>query len=156
MTMPLGYGNVYAIRRVFNGDTVSILVGQVAVWLTSASPAASFNNGASVILCATNDSVNVAGIALDNIAPGEWGEVCQEGDDVKVRVDHGASAGVQVAANESIDAASTGNARQGTGTTNRFGYALTGAAQDTVLTGAPYFIRACISVTRLNTAFGRA
>lgn len=143
------------ILRVYNGDTVTISRGMLAIWMTASVPASGGTTIAVLKSTATGNLATVAGVALDDIAPGEVGEICQWGV-CEVQVAHGASVGDQVAQNDSLSSSGTvaGKARDGTGVANRFGYALTAATEK--VTGGGFFVTAAVDVRRLNTAFGRS
>lgn len=140
-------------RLVYNSGASTINVGNTALLQTSAPVAGNTRFLPEVKLSDAASSAVVAGVALESIAAGAIGRICTYGLCV-VRVDHGASAGVQVAANESIISGGTGNAGQGTGDADRFGVAMTSAVQGT---DAIYRVYAQIDARRLwQPALGRA
>lgn len=159
MGLILGKGGQPAeggILRVYNGEaSTTIQKGFLVIGDTTSPATVGRTDVISVKISTTGGGLaTILGVALDAIAPGETGEICVWGI-CEVQVEHGASAGVQVAVNDSLKSGTTaGKANDGNGNANRFGYAMTSAAEK--VTGAGYWVTAAIDCRRMNIAFGRA
>lgn len=151
MSLPLGRGNTQLCEVVYNAEASATIERGMIVKFSTAAVGVT---DATAVLKATSGAAGsrlACGVALEDIPAGKYGRICVFGVVDKVRVEgSGANA---IAANEAIsmvDAAASGiGCDGGTGGDNRFGYALTAAAEDTTGSGV-YYCGARVNFLGLN------